>query len=44
MTAVMTFYLHNDFIHRDIKEQNIVISKTGVVKIIDHGSIAPLVL
>jgi serine/threonine protein kinase len=41
MEALISFYLNNDFIHRDVKGGNILVGKNGIIQIIDNGSVAP---
>jgi serine/threonine protein kinase len=41
LIALKDFYLSVGFLHRDLKDLNILISDDGVIKIIDNGSVFP---
>lgn len=39
MIGLIGFYLNLDYLHRDVKELNILVSSEGVIQIIDNGSV-----
>lgn len=42
MCGLLKFYIQQGYLHRDVKESNTLISKDGIVKIIDNGSVYPI--